>query len=85
MAYLKSTPVDLTPRLKGSISAAGINFLNAEVPAGKHALKVTVNDLDGRETSSVVTPLSGKQQMICSYCVSDIPQEAAVCRVCKRR
>ena len=60
VAYLKATPVDLTPRLKGSISAAGINFLNAEAPEGKHVLKVTVKDVDGRETSSVVTLLIGK-------------------------
>ncbi|MEI6546982.1 MAG: hypothetical protein WCN85_08210 [Burkholderiales bacterium] len=60
VAYLKATPVDLTPRLKGSITAAGINFANAEAPEGKHLLKVSVKDVDGRETNSVVTLIVGK-------------------------
>lgn len=60
VAYLKATPVDLTPRLKGSITAAGINFSNAEAPEGKHLLKVSVKDVDGRETNSVVTLIVGK-------------------------
>ncbi len=60
VAYLKATPIDLTPRLKGAISAAGINFSNAEAPEGKHLLKVSVKDVDGRETNSVVTLIVGK-------------------------
>ena len=60
VAYLKATPIDLTPRLKGLISAAGINFANAEAPEGKHLLRVTVKDIDGRETNSVVTLVIGK-------------------------
>jgi hypothetical protein len=60
VAYLKAMPVDLTPRLKGAISASGINFSNAEAPEGKHVLKVSVKDVDGRETNSVVTLIVGK-------------------------
>jgi hypothetical protein len=60
VAYLKATPIDLTPRLKGLISATGINFANAEAPEGKHLLRVTVKDTDGRETNSVVTLVIGK-------------------------
>jgi hypothetical protein len=60
VAYLKATPVDLTPRLKGAITASGINFSNAEAPEGKHLLKVSVKDVDGRETNSVVTLIVGK-------------------------
>lgn len=53
ITYLKFPYVDLTPRLKSAISASGINFQNAEVPAGEHSVRFTVQDTDGRETNSV--------------------------------
>jgi hypothetical protein len=52
--YLKTPIVDLTPRMKGAISANGIDFTKAEVPPGAHAIKVTVKDTEGRETNSVL-------------------------------
>lgn len=55
VTYLKSPLVDLTPRLKSAISATGINFTRASVPPGTHKIKVTVMDLDGRETNTVFT------------------------------
>lgn len=55
VVYMKSPFVDLTPRLKGSISAKGINFAKADVPPGLHTIRVTVKDSDGRETNSVFT------------------------------
>ena len=55
VVYMKSPFVDLTPRLKGAISAQGINFAKADVPPGAHTIRVTVKDNDGRETNSVFT------------------------------
>lgn len=55
VSYLKSPVVDLTPRLKSAITANGINFSRATVPPGTHKIKVTVTDMDGRETSAVFT------------------------------
>ena len=54
VSYLKSTEVDLTPRLQGAITAGGIDFSKAEVPPGEHAIKITVKDVDGRESSTVI-------------------------------
>jgi len=55
VVYMKSPFVDLTPRLKGAISAQGINFVKADVPPGVHTIRVTVKDNDGRETNSIFT------------------------------
>lgn len=55
VTYLKSPAVDLTPRLKGGISESGIEFQKAEVPAGEHALRITVKDAEGRESNSTIT------------------------------
>ena len=58
--YMKSPIVDLTPRLRKSITVSGIDFLKAEVPPGSHAIKVTVKDTDGRETNSVLNIIVSK-------------------------
>ena len=58
--YMKSPFVDLTPRLKGAISATGIDFTKAEVPPGTHTIRVTVKDIDGRETNSAFTLVVNK-------------------------
>ena len=55
VVYMKSPFVDLTPRLKDSISAKGIYFAKADVPPGVHTIRVTVKDNDGRETNSIFT------------------------------
>lgn len=55
VVYMKSPFVDLTPRLKGAISSQGIDFVKADVPPGSHTIRVTVKDVDGRETNSVFT------------------------------
>jgi hypothetical protein len=52
VTYLKFPYVDLTPRLKTAITASGINFQNAEVPGGEHAVKISVQDSEGRETNT---------------------------------
>lgn len=55
LAYLKSPMVDLTDRIKQSISDEGINLEKATIPPGEHQIKVTVKDAEGRETNSVIT------------------------------
>jgi hypothetical protein len=55
VVYMKSPFVDLTPRLKGAISAQGIDFAKADVPPGVHTIRVTAKDTDGRETNTVFT------------------------------
>jgi hypothetical protein len=60
VVYMKSPFVDLTPRLKSTITPTGINFLKAEVPPGTHTIRVTVKDMDGRETNQVITLVVNK-------------------------
>jgi hypothetical protein len=60
VVYMKSPFVDLTPRLKSAITPSGINFSKAEVPPGTHTIRVTVKDLDGRETNQVMTIVVNK-------------------------
>jgi hypothetical protein len=54
VTYLKSPLVDLTGRMKPAISESGINFDKAQVPPGDHAVRITVKDVDGRESNSVI-------------------------------
>lgn len=60
VTYLKATAVDLTPRLKGAITENGIDFAKAEVPPGEHAVRITVKDVDGRESNNVMNLVVGK-------------------------
>ena len=54
ITYLKATAVDLTPRLANAITDKGIDFSKAEVPPGEHNVKITVKDVEGRESSTVL-------------------------------
>lgn len=49
VSYLKKNEVDLTQRLKGAITAEGIDFKNADIPPGKHTISVDVKDSNGNE------------------------------------
>lgn len=51
--YLKSPIVDLTPRLKHTISSNGIELSNAITPPGIHPIRVVVKDSEGRETNLI--------------------------------
>ncbi len=53
--YVKATPVDLTERLKKGITKDGLEFSKAEIPPGKHTLRVNVKDVEGHETNTFVT------------------------------
>jgi len=54
VTYLKSPSVDLTPRLKGHISATGIDMGDADVPPGTHMIRVDVRDSQGRSGTAVI-------------------------------
>ena len=60
VVYMKSPFVDLTPRLKSTITPTGINFLKAEVTPCTHTIRVIVKDMDGRETNQVITLVVNK-------------------------
>jgi len=60
VVYLKTPLVDLTPRLKDSITKSGINLSKAEVPPGTHAIRVSVKDTEGHETKTVYTLVVNK-------------------------
>jgi hypothetical protein len=55
VTYLKSPAIDLTPRVAASLSDSGIALKGAEIPAGEHAIRITVKDTDGREASATAT------------------------------
>jgi hypothetical protein len=54
VTYLKSPEIDLTDRLKNAITEKGIDFSQADVPLGEHAIKILVKDKDGRESAAVL-------------------------------
>ena len=60
VTYLKFPYVDLTDRLKTGISENGIDFPKANVPSGEHSVRINVKDVDGRESSIVVTLVAVK-------------------------
>ncbi|MEI7430321.1 MAG: hypothetical protein WCL27_07675 [Betaproteobacteria bacterium] len=51
LTYLRSPNIELAERIKGNVSAKGINLASAEVPPGEHLIRVSVQDDDGRQTS----------------------------------
>ena len=54
VTYLRKPAVDLTERLKPFITAAGIAVDQADVPTGRHLVRIDVTDAQGRRTSSFV-------------------------------
>lgn len=55
ITYLKMPNVDLTDRLRPYITAQGIDMPAAQIPAGEHALRVEVEDSDGRSGEATFT------------------------------
>lgn len=55
VTYLKSPLVDLTPRLQTSVTPNGIELKQAVVPPGTHTIRLTIKDVEGRETNSQIT------------------------------
>lgn len=54
LVYLKSTPVDLTDRIRKHVTAAGIAMDQAEVPPGVHLLRLDLKDMQGRVATAVI-------------------------------
>lgn len=54
VSYIRSPSVDLLSRVKPGLSAGGIELRAAEAPVGEHQIQVTLQDSEGRETSSVI-------------------------------
>jgi len=52
--YLKDPVIDLTPRLLSHINGNKLEVAQAKVPLGRHALRVTVKDSEGRQTSQII-------------------------------
>jgi hypothetical protein len=52
--YLKATPIDLLARVKSGVTESGIDLANAEIPPGEHAIQITLQDSEGRKTSTVI-------------------------------
>lgn len=48
VTYVKQPDVDITPRLKQFITAAGIDITQAQVPPGLHQFWIELKDTDGR-------------------------------------
>jgi hypothetical protein len=48
ITYLKQPTIDLTDRLKGSISTSGIDVAAVELPSGIHDIRVDLKDNGGR-------------------------------------
>lgn len=47
LTYVKKPAVDLTQRIRGFITATGIDVEDAEVPPGTHTLRIDVGDSSG--------------------------------------
>jgi hypothetical protein len=48
VTYLRTPNVDLTPRIKSFVNAAGIDIPDVQLPAGDHMVRVDIKDSDGR-------------------------------------
>lgn len=54
VSYLKTPAVDLLERIRPGISEQGIDLAGAEVPPGEHQIQMSVEDSEGRRTTTVI-------------------------------
>ena len=54
VSYLKTPVVDLLDRIRPGISEHGIDLAGAEVPPGEHQIQMSVEDSEGRRTTTVI-------------------------------
>lgn len=54
VVYLKSKPVDLLSRVQPGLTETGIVLPKAEVPPGEHTIQITVQDVEGRTTNTLL-------------------------------
>jgi hypothetical protein len=52
--YLKHPQVDLTERVKSSVSTGGIDLSSASAPPGEHPIRVLVRDDEGRQGAATI-------------------------------
>ena len=60
VTYLKDPLIDLTPRLTRYIKASGIDMPDAELPPGKHLIRIELTDSNHHTGSSVLTLVVGR-------------------------
>ena len=54
VTYLKSQTVDLTSRIKPHLTGTGIEISDAEVPPGRHILRIELQDSQGRAGTGII-------------------------------
>jgi hypothetical protein len=54
MTYLRTPNVNLLDRVRGGLSEKGIDLVTAEAPPGEHQVRLTVQDSEGRQTSTLL-------------------------------
>lgn len=54
VTYLRNQPIDITLRLRGYVTANGIDIPLATVPPGHHVFRIEVMDGMGRQTAAVL-------------------------------
>jgi hypothetical protein len=54
VTYIKQPDIDITPRLKGFLTANGIDIVQAEVPPGQHQFWVELKDTNGNSNAREV-------------------------------
>jgi hypothetical protein len=52
--YLKQPVIDLTARFKTGLHGNQLELPQASVPAGKHPIRISVRDSEGREGNTVI-------------------------------
>jgi hypothetical protein len=54
LTYVRTPGVDLTSRIKAHIGDDGIEIKQAEVPPGKHVIRIELKDQQGRSTTGTI-------------------------------
>jgi len=54
LTYVRTPNVDLTSRVKSHIGADGIDMSQAEVPPGKHVIRIDLKDQQGRASTATI-------------------------------
>ncbi len=55
VSYLKFLSIDITDRIRPYVNPNGIETANAQVPEGRHRLRFSIADTEGRTTEETLT------------------------------
>lgn len=55
ITYLRSSEIDLTPRVRPFVRQTGIDIPDAEAPPGEHVIRVNIRDSEGRQATANFT------------------------------